>query len=186
MVDDIPVLSNLNESLREVARRSLESEEYNLPLRPSVNGNTIEDSHEIRGLNSNLSEETRQGILQSVVGDRYSEGLMRAIITNMSPETITSLRSVLVGPLNNLETYTPFLNILMYGNVGINDFNTAIVNIYNLIVELDICTEQVLDVEETIEKMKKQILEDLICLALLNWRTLLTRGSAFLTAGFAI
>lgn len=201
VVDDIPVLSNLNESLREVASRSLESGEYNLPLRPSINGNTIEDSHEIRGLNSNLSEDTRQGILQSVVDDRYSEGLMRTLITNMSPETISSLRSVLVGPLNNLETYTPFLNILMYGNVGINDFNTAIVNISNLIAELDICTEQVPDVEETIAVVENRVQaanEESIeraeeansrrsnMLSTLNWRTLLTRGSAFLTAGFAI
>jgi hypothetical protein len=153
----VPNSSNLNESLREIARLRLERGESNLPLRPNLDGNIVEDSAEIRNLNENLDEETRVDILNSIVNDNYRDDLVRIILSNFSEDTLTRLLNTLQGPINSLEAYTPFINILMYSNVGINDFNTATANLVNLVTDLQTTTETpVLDVDETIANIEER------------------------------
>ncbi len=142
-VTNVPIHSNLNETLREIARRRLETGDNNLPLRPNVNGIEVIDSDEFRNMNSNLDVETRRNILQNIVDDRYENDILRTIVSNISIETRASLRSTLTGPMINPDVYTPFLNILIYGNIGINDFNIAIANLSNLLVEMEVQPEPV-------------------------------------------
>ncbi len=59
-ITDVPIQSNLNETLREVARRRLETGDNNLPLRPNINGIEVMDSDEFRNMNSNLDVETHR------------------------------------------------------------------------------------------------------------------------------
>jgi hypothetical protein len=153
----VPNSSNLNESLREIARFRLERGESNLPLRPNLDGSNVEDAAEIRNLNENLDEETRLDILNSIVNDNYRDDLVRIILSNFSEDTLTRLLNTLQGPINSLEAYTPFINILMYSNVGINDFNTATANLVNLVTDLQTTTETpVLDVDETIANIEER------------------------------
>lgn len=197
----IPTTSNLNESLREVARQRLERGESNLPLRSNLDGNPIEDSADFRNLNDILDEDTRLDILNSIANDNYRSDLVQVILSNMPENIIVRLVNTLQGPLNNLETYTPFLNILMYGNVGLNDFNVATTNLVNLITDLRSPIEPpVLDVNETVasieernEATNQNIREGVEesnsrrnnILSSLNWRTLLTRSGMILFAGTA-
>jgi hypothetical protein len=153
----VPNSSNLNESLREIARFRLERGESNLPLRPNLDGSNVEDAAEIRNLNENLDEETRVDILNSIVNGNYRDDLVRIILSNFSEDTLTRLLNTLQGPINSLEAYTPFINILMYSNVGINDFNTATANLVNLVTDLQTTTETpVLDVDETIANIEER------------------------------
>lgn len=124
-LQSVPITSNLNESLRDIARQRLERGETNLPLRPNLDGNPIEDAADFRNLNDILDEDIRLDILNSIVNDNYRSDLVEIIISNIPEATIDRLVSTLQGPMNNLEAYTPFLNILIYGNVGLNDFNIA-------------------------------------------------------------
>lgn len=198
----VPNSSNLNESLREIARLRLERGESNLPLRPNLDGNNVEDAAEIRNLNENLDEETRMDILNSIVNDNYHDDLVRIILSNFSEDTLTRLLNTLQGPINSLEAYTPFINILMYSNVGINDFNTATANLVNLVTDLQTTTETpVLDVDETIANIEErnsntnqQVNEGAEeansrrsnILASVNWRTLLIRSGMILVSGTAM
>lgn len=198
----VPNSSNLNESLREIARLRLERGESNLPLRPNLDGNNVEDAAEIRNLNENLDEETRMDILNSIVNDNYRDDLVRIILSNFSEDTLTRLLNTLQGPINSLEAYTPFINILMYSNVGINDFNTATANLVNLVTDLQTTTETpVLDVDETIANIEErnsntnqQVNEGAEeansrrsnILASVNWRTLLIRSGMILVSGTAM
>lgn len=85
----VPNSSNLNESLREIARLRLERGESNLPLRPN--------------LNENLDEEARIDILNSIVNDNYRSDLVQTILSNFSEDTLTRLVNTLQGPVNSLE-----------------------------------------------------------------------------------
>ncbi len=199
-ITDVPNHSNLNETLREVARRRLETGNDNLPLRPSVNGVEVMDSDEFRHMNSNLDVETRRNILQNIVDDRYENDMMRTIVSNLSPETTASLRNALTGPMINPEVYTPFLNILIYGNIEINDFNVAIANLSNLLVEMEVHPEPVSNVEETISDIEERtnaVNEENRnraetaesrrnnILTSFNWRTIMTRGATLAVMGIA-
>jgi hypothetical protein len=195
----LPITSNLNETLREIARQRLERGESNLPLRPNLYGSPIADSAEFRNLNEVLSEETRIDILRSIANDTYRGDLIQTILSNISTETLTSLRNSLQGPFNNLEAYTPFLNILMYSNVGLNDFNTATSALANLITDMQAPTESpILDVEDTVVDIDERNLttnQNVIygaeefnsrrnnILSSLNGRTILYRGGMLFTAG---
>lgn len=151
----MPINSNLNESLREIARTRLERGESNLPLRPNLDGRPISDSEDFRNLNEILDEETRLDILNSIANDNYRGDLIRVILANLSDETLTRLNNTIQSPVSDLETYTPLLNILMYGNVGLNDFNVAITNLANLITDMQAPMEpQHLDVSATIENIE--------------------------------
>jgi hypothetical protein len=198
----VPNSSNLNESLREIARLRLERGESNLPLRPNLDGNIVEDSAEIRNLNENLDEETRVDILNSIVNGNYRDDLVRIILSNFSEDTLTRLLNTLQGPINSLEAYTPFINILMYSNVGINDFNTVTANLVNLVPDLQTTTETpVLDVDETIANIEERNLNTnqqvnegaeeansrrSNILVSVNWRTLLIRSGMILVSGTAM
>ena len=71
---------------------------------------------------------------------------MRIILVNLSEDTLAILINTLQSPINDLDAYTPLLNILMYGNIELNDFNTAVANLSNRITDLQAFTEpQVLD-----------------------------------------
>jgi hypothetical protein len=197
----IPNTSNLNESLRDVARQRLERGESNLPLRSKLDGNPIEDSADFKNLNELLDEDTRLEILNSIANDNYRSDLVQIILSNLPENTIDRLVNTLQGPLNNLETYTPFINILMYGNVGLNDFNVATTNLINLITDLRTPSETpVLDVDETVANIEERnqstnqnVREGVEesnssrtnIPSSLNWRTLLTRSGMLLAAGTA-
>jgi hypothetical protein len=50
-----------------------------------------------------------------------------------------------------LEAYTPFLNILMYSNVGLNGFKIATSTLANLITDMQAPTESsILYIEDTV------------------------------------
>lgn len=87
--------SNLNESLREIARQRLERGESNLPLRSNLDGNPIEDSANFRNLNDTLDENTRLDILNSIANDNYRSDLVRIILANTPEDTITRLVNTL-------------------------------------------------------------------------------------------
>lgn len=194
----IPTTSNLNESLRDVARQRLERGESNLPLRSNLNGKPIEASADFRNLNEILDEDTRLDVLNSVANDNYRSDLVQLILSNIPEDTIDRLVNTLKGPLNNLETYTPSINMLMYGKVGLNDFNVATTNLVNLITDLRTPPETpVLNVDETVANIeernqstnhnaregveKSNSIRNNI-LSSLNWRTLLTRRGILLAA----
>lgn len=200
-LQSVPITSNLNESLRDIARQRLERGETNLPLRPNLDGNPIEDAADFRNLNDILDEDIRLDILNSIANDNYRSDLVEIIISNIPEATIDRLVSTLQGPMNNLETYTPFLNILIYGNVGLNDFNIAATNLVNIITDLRTPTESpILDVNETVANIEERNLTTnqnvregveeansrrSNILSSLNWRTLLMRSGMILAAGTA-
>ena len=71
---------------------------------------------------------------------------MRIILVNLSEDTLAILINTLQSPINDLDAYTPLFNILMYGNIELNDFNTTVANLSNRITDLQAFTEpQVLD-----------------------------------------
>lgn len=156
-LSEFPNTSNLKGSLRELARLRLENGETNLPLRPNLEGNKIADAQDFRNLNDNLNEETRLDILNSIANDEYRSDLLRVILSNLSSDTLISLNNTLREPINTLETYTPFLNIIMYGNIGLNDFNIATANLLNLIIDLQTPVEPpVLNVEQTVANIEER------------------------------
>ena len=156
-LSEFPNTSNLKGSLRELARLRLENGETNLPLRPNLEGNKITDAQDFRNLNDNLNEETRLDILNSIANDEYRSDLLRVILSSLSSDTLISLNNTLREPINTLETYTPFLNIIMYGNIGLNDFNIATANLLNLIIDLQTPVEPpVLNVEQTVANIEER------------------------------
>jgi hypothetical protein len=156
-LSEFPNTSNLKGSLRELARLRLENGETNLPLRPNLEGNKITDAQDFRNLNDNLNEETRLDILNSIANDEYRSDLLRVILSSFSSDTLISLNNTLREPINTLETYTPFLNIIMYGNIGLNDFNIATANLLNLIIDLQTPVEPpVLNVEQTVANIEER------------------------------
>lgn len=156
-LSEFPNTSNLKGSLRELARLRLENGETNLPLRPNLEGNKIADAQDFRNLNDNLNEETRLDILNSIANDEYRSDLLRVILSSFSSDTLISLNNTLREPINTLETYTPFLNIIMYGNIGLNDFNIATANLLNLIIDLQTPVEPpVLNVEQTVANIEER------------------------------
>jgi hypothetical protein len=156
-LSEFPNTSNLKGSLRELARLRLENGETNLPLRPNLEGNKIADAQDFRNLNDNLNEETRLDILNSIANDEYRSDLLRVILSSLSSDTLISLNNTLREPINTLETYTPFLNIIMYGNIGLNDFNIATANLLNLIIDLQTPVEPpVLNVEQTVANIEER------------------------------
>ena len=156
-LSEFPNTSNLKGSLRELARLRLENGETNLPLRPNLEGNKIADAQDFRNLNDNLNEETRLDILNSIANDEYRSDLLRVNLSSLSSDTLISLNNTLREPINTLETYTPFLNIIMYGNIGLNDFNIATANLLNLIIDLQTPVEPpVLNVEQTVANIEER------------------------------
>lgn len=91
----MPINSNLNESLREIARTRLERGESNLPLRPNLDGRPISNSEDFRNLNETLDEETCLDFLNSIANDNYRDDLMRIILANLSDETLTRLNNTI-------------------------------------------------------------------------------------------
>lgn len=80
---------------------------------------------------------------------------MRIILVNLSEDILARLINTLQSPINDLDAYTPLLNILMYGNIELNNFNTAVANLSNRITGLQAPTEpQVLDVDTTIANIE--------------------------------
>ena len=172
-----------------------------MPLRPNLYENPVADSAEFRNLNDVLDEEIRIDILRSIINDTYWGDLIQTTLSNISTETLTSLRNILQGPFNDLEAYTPFLNILMYSNVGLNGFKIATSTLANLITDMQAPTESsILYVEDTVVDVDERNLttnQNVIdgaeefnsirnnILSPLNWRTILFRGVMLFAAGTA-
>ena len=201
-LSEFPNTSNLKGSLRELARLRLENGETNLPLRPNLEGNKIADAQDFRNLNDNLNEETRLDILNSIANDEYRSDLLRVILSSFSSDTLISLNNTLREPINTLETYTPFLNIIMYGNIGLNDFNIATANLLNLIIDLQTPVEPpVLNVEQTVANIEERnstenrTVESVAeesnsrrnsALPQWTWRTIFIRSGTLFAAGTAM
>ena len=201
-LSEFPNTSNLKGSLRELARLRLENGETNLPLRPNLEGNKITDAQDFRNLNDNLNEETRLDILNSIANDEYRSDLLRVILSSFSSDTLISLNNTLREPINTLETYTPFLNIIMYGNIGLNDFNIATANLLNLIIDLQTPVEPpVLNVEQTVANIEERnstenrTVESVAeesnsrrnsALPQWTWRTIFIRSGTLFAAGTAM
>ena len=201
-LSEFPNTSNLKGSLRELARLRLENGETNLPLRPNLEGNKIADAQDFRNLNDNLNEETRLDILNSIANDEYRSDLLRVNLSSLSSDTLISLNNTLREPINTLETYTPFLNIIMYGNIGLNDFNIATANLLNLIIDLQTPVEPpVLNVEQTVANIEERnstenrTVESVAeesnsrrnsALPQWTWRTIFIRSGTLFAAGTAM
>lgn len=185
--------NTMNDLLRHLASEQLSSTEVRLPfIDRLVRGRRVYDANDFEQLNSTLGEETRTNILRSITGDIHNTQLLRTILSHMSPETLGYLRAV-TEPVINMDNYVPVLNLLMYGNVGINDFNVTVSTLQGLLIEEAATqTEEIPDnvginetkdkKDDTNEEIRKRSENAEIArtniLTNINWRTIAIRGLA--------
>ena len=70
--------------------------------------------------------------------NRANPYLLRSLVSNMSEETLDRARSILSQPTFNFQDFTPVLNILIYANVGVYDFDASKTYLSNLLMELNL------------------------------------------------
>lgn len=193
--------SVLNDELRDIARERLDNDDLRLPIRTDANGLAIGDTEDIRSLNENLDRETIRSILETIAENRSNPDILRNMISNMSTETLDRTRNILSQPTYNFEELAPILNIIIYANVGIYDFNASTINLANLLGELNppqdlyennleeveqIMNENVNDVNNNSEERNTEYnRERSNILNSINYRTLLRRGGTLLFMGVA-
>jgi hypothetical protein len=193
--------SVLNDDLRDIARERLNNGDLRLPIRTNANGLPVGDTEDIRNLNENLDRETIRSILETIAENRFDPDILRNIISNISVETLNRTRNILSQPTYNLQELAPVLNIIIYANVGLYDFNASIVYLSNLLSELNLSqglyennleevsnaiNENTNDVNNNSEERNEEYnRERSNILNSINWRTILRRGGTILVMGVA-
>ena len=137
-----------------------------------------------------------------IVENRANPDLLRRIISNMSEETLDRARSVLNNQSTiNYEDFAPVLNILLYANVGVYDFDASRTDLSNLLMELnppqDVYENNLGETGSNIdanirnenneneERQENYNSAQTNILSSINWQAVLRRGGMMLAMGAA-
>jgi len=191
----------LNDDLRAIARERLNNGDLRLPIRTNANGLPVGDAEDIQNLNENLDRETIRSILEAIAENRFNSDILRSIISNISVETLNRTRNILSQPTYDLRDFAPILNIIIYTNVGFDDFNASTTHLSTLLSEVNpsqdlyennleevgnLIDENTDDVNNNSEERNEEYnRERSNVLNPLNWRTILRRGGTLLVMGAA-